>query len=51
MRVDLGEDMLDKKAGFHITFNGTSRQLHAGWSVQMDKRLIQGIPSTTESIE
>jgi hypothetical protein len=26
MRVDLNEEMLDKKAGLHITFNSTPRQ-------------------------
>jgi len=43
--VDLGEEMLDKKAGLYITFNGTSGQFHARWNVQTDKRLIQGISS------
>jgi hypothetical protein len=39
--VDLGEEMLDKKAGLHIRFNDTPRQSNVRCGVQTDKLMIQ----------
>ena len=39
--MDLGQEMLDKKAGLHIRFNDTPRQSNVRWGVQTDKLMIQ----------
>ena len=40
--MDLGEEMLDKKAGLHITFNDISRQSNTSCGMQTDTLMIQG---------
>jgi hypothetical protein len=40
--VDLGEEMLDKKAGLHITFNDIQGQSNASCGMQPDTLMIQG---------
>jgi hypothetical protein len=40
--MHLGEEMLDKKAGLHITFNDIPRQSNTSCSMQMDTLMIQG---------
>jgi hypothetical protein len=40
--MHLGEEMLDKKAGLHITFNDIPGRSNASCGMQTDTLMIQG---------